>query len=307
MRHRIKWLLTKLPWLPDEPFLRWAYRLETGQRLNLTEPVTFCDKLNWLKLYGDTERYAPFVDKYAVRDIVARVAGPQYLIHMVGLYARAQDIPWDMLPERFVVKCTHGSHCGIAVTDKARLHTRDAAGLLNKWLHTSWYRYGREPPYRGIKPRVMIEEMVADDALAHWFPPIDYKFMCFHGEPRIVQLHRKFWRDVCPAPPPSIDFYSKTGERLDMRKAGFRNGITAPGTSGIDRDKLADMLPLARKLARATGAPYVRVDLYHERGQAWFSEITFFDSAGFRLFLPVEANVTLGEMIRLEEVDTCPS
>lgn len=292
VRRRIKWFLTKLHCLPDDVFLRLAYWLETGRKLDLRKPITFCDKLSHIKLHGGTKRYAPLVDKLAVRAFVTKTVGAEHLIPLIASYTRPEHIVWHELPDRFVVKCTHGSHCGIMVTDKARFDTAWAVKRLNKWLRTNWYWFGREPPYRAVPPRIVIEEMLGDGITQ----PINYKIMCFDGEPEIVQLHKR------SGPTRTIDFFTAWGDRLNMRKSGIPNSIGLPNAvPAIDRRKLQDMLPVARQLARATGAPYVRIDLYHEQGRVWFSELTFFDSAGFRDFQPLEVNKKLGDMIKLKE------
>ncbi len=289
VKRALKWVLSKQHWLGDRAYLYLRYFLETGKRLELARPVTFCDKLNRLKLDTSPGRYAPFVDKLAVRALVAKAVGREHLVRLLGVYARPEHIAWHELPDKFAVKCSHGSHCGIAVTDKARLDIPRAVRRLDKWLHTNWYWYGREGPYRAIPPRILVEEWIGDAGA-----PVDYKFMCFGGEPEIVQVHKKDRRPNAH----TIDFFTAYGQPIAMRKQGFENSAVP----GISRKKLKDMLPIARTLARETGAEYVRVDLYHERGQVWFSELTFFDSAGFRGFCPEEANKKLGGMIRLNGV-----
>lgn len=286
IKHRLKWLLTKMRCLHDATFHRWSYKLETGRRLELDHPTTFNDKLNWIKLHGDTERYAPLVDKLEVRGFVSRVIGHEHLVPLIGQYTRPKDIPWDALPDMYVVKCTHGSHCGIVVNDKRNADKWEMTARLDKWIRRNWYWHGREPVYRNLKPRVIVEEMLGDGVT----PPEDYKFMCFDGEPEYVQVHRKDGKQS------TIDLYTAYGELLPgAGKVGYANS-KAPH---IDRAKLAAMVPIARNLARAVGAPYVRIDLYHVGGKVYFGEITFFDSAGFRDFYPPKLNVEMGEKINL--------
>lgn len=285
-RNKLKWLLTKLHWLPDPTFLRWGYRLETGRRLELDNPVTFNDKLNWLKLHGDTERHALLVDKLGVRGFVAATIGHEHLVPLICQYARPEDVLWDALPDKYVVKCTHGSHCGIVVNDKRNADKSDMIKRLNKWMGRNWYWHGREPPYKHLKPRIIVEQLLGDGVT----PPEDYKIMCFDGEPEYVQVHRRDGRQT------TIDIYTAYGDRvIGAGKVGYANVRSLY----IDRRKLRDMLPIARALAKATGAPYVRVDLYHEGGRVYFGELTFFDSAGFRDFYPPKLNVEMGHLIKL--------
>ena len=287
MRRRLKWLLSKFHWIPDATYHRWAYWLLTGRRLNLDRPVTFNEKLNWIKLHGSTHLYAPLVDKLAVRNFVARVVGVQYLVPMINSY-ETPLLTRFMVVDRCVVKCTHGSHCSIAVNSRAHVDTCAMANQLRRWMITNWYWHAREPPYRAIPPRIIVEELLGDGIT----PPVDYKVMCFGGEPEVVQVHRRRGTET------TIDFYTAYGARLDWRKTGYGNSPSPY----IERSKLQDMIPVARALARETGAPYVRVDLYHEGGRVYFGELTFFDSAGYRDFEPAKVNAELGAMIDLTTI-----
>ena len=279
---RITRALGMLHCIPARWYLTVAYWLETGRWIDWDKPETFSDKLQWLKLYGGTQRYAHLVDKAAVRDWVAQLIGREYLVPSLGAYDRPEQIPWHALPDRCVIKCTHGSHCGIVLDGKAPPDRQAVIRKLRKWQRRNWYWFGREPAYRDLAPRILIERYLGGDD-----PPDDYKIMCFSGRAEVVQLHRKSGRET------RIDFFDRNGVRIDMRKPGYRRSQRLE----IPHCDLAKLLPVAERIASAIDVPYVRVDLYLVRGQVYFGEVTFFDSAGFRPFEPEAAEAWLGSLI----------
>lgn len=167
-------------------FLRLAYLNETHHLLHLKNPRFFNEKLNVLKLCADAPAWSRYVDKLEARKHVANVIGAEHLVPLIAQYDSVDEIDWGTLPKRFVIKCTHGSHCGLICMDKTIFDTVDAERRLRKWMKRSWYWVGRETPYRTIKPRIMVEEFIGDDA-----PAQDFKLMCFDGLPRIIQVHTK--------------------------------------------------------------------------------------------------------------------
>lgn len=275
-------LLSMPHFLPSGMFLRMAYLIETGHILHLKNPRRFNEKLNWLKLHGGVEQWSGYVDKLEVREHVRSVIGKEHLVPLLAQYDNVDEIDWNALPERFVIKCTHGSHCGLICTDKSSFDTTESERKLRKWMRRNWYWVGRETPYRAIRPYIMVEEFIGDD-----YPAQDYKLMCFGGVPRVIQVHTKRGGET------AIDFFDPSGQKLDMRKNGYPNSPL----EWIDPDKLHALLPVAEKLA--AGFPYVRIDLYLHHGQVFFGEMTFFDSAALRECEPEPVNGWLGDMIVL--------
>lgn len=275
-------LLSMLHFLPSKVFLQLAYLNESGHILHLKNPKRFNEKLHYLKLYGGAERWSRFVDKLDVREHVRCVIGEEYLVPLIAQYDSVDEIDWSALPDRFVIKCSHGSHCGLICMDKAHFDTVDAEAKLRRWMRRSWYWFGRETPYRTIKPRIMVEQFIGDEQ-----PPQDYKIMCFNGCPRIIQVHTK--QDGSSA----IDFFDMSGQKLEMSKREFPNS----SLHCLDPETIATLLPVAEKLAG--DFPYIRIDLYLHEGQVFFGEMTFFDSAALREFEPDEVNVWLGDMLTL--------
>ncbi|MEG1513376.1 MAG: ATP-grasp fold amidoligase family protein [Clostridia bacterium] len=275
-------MLTMLHFLPAGAFLRLAYLNEIGHILHLKKPRRFNEKLNALKLHSAASTWSRYVDKLEAREHVASVIGDEHLVPLIARYDSVDEIDWDALPYRFVIKCTHGSHCGIVCMDKSRFDTADAEAKLRKWMSRSWYWYGRETPYKTVQPRIMVEQFIGDDA-----PAQDYKLMCFGGLPRIIQVHTKRDRQA------TIDFFNLYGQKLAMRKKGYPSSTL----ESLKPSVICKLFPIARKLS--ADFPYVRVDLYLHNEQVYFGEMTFFDSAAFREFEPEPVNVLLGDMIPL--------
>ena len=150
------------PSIPDIPFLKLQYRYHLGQKLNLKNPKTFNEKIQWLKLYDKKPEYTTYVDKYAVREHIKEIIGEEYLIPLIGVYDSVDDIDWDRLPNKFVLKCTHGSSCNIICEDKSELDIETANRKLTKWMNRNWYWYGREWPYKNMKPRILCEEYLVE-------------------------------------------------------------------------------------------------------------------------------------------------
>ncbi len=172
-------------WVPDRIYLKLIYRGETGKTLKLNNPKTFNEKLQWLKLYNRKPEYSIYVDKYEVRQHIAKTIGEEYLIPLIGVYESVNEIPWDKLPNQFALKCTHGSKSNIICKDKTKLNIAETKEKLNKWMKKNWYWFGREWPYKNVKPRIICERLLIteDNTL-----PNDYKFHCFNGEPDNVMV-----------------------------------------------------------------------------------------------------------------------
>lgn len=274
-------------WMPDKLYLQIMYYCETEEKLNLDKPVTFNEKLQWLKLYDRKPEYVTYVDKYAVREYIKQTIGEEYLIPLIGVYDRVEEIPWDELPDRFVLKCTHGSGCNIICTDKSKLNIGEAKTKLNKWMKYNYYWPTREWPYKNVKPRIICEEFIGNLGL-----PDDHKIMCFNGVPRIIQIHRKTLDGRH-----SIDFYGTDGKLLPITKEGFGT-FEMPE---LDVRTLHNILEFASILSASK--PYLRTDFYLVQKRIYFGELTFFDSSGLINFKPEESNAYLGSLMDLQDME----
>ena len=163
--------------LPDEAYLKLKYRIRMGKPLNLKDPKTFCEKLQWLKLHDRKPEYTTMVDKAAVKGYVAEKLGSQYLIPTLGVWDKFDDIDFDALPDQFVLKCTHDSGGLVICRDKAKLDRDVARKKLERSLKNNYFHRNREWPYKNVKPRILAEVYMKDRG--HRDLPV-YKFFCFH-------------------------------------------------------------------------------------------------------------------------------
>ncbi len=268
-----------LKWVPDEMYLKMIYFIEMGRPLNLDNPVTYNEKLQWLKLHDRKPEYKVYVDKYEVREYVRRTVGERYLVPLIAVYDSVEDIDWEGLPEQFVLKCTHASHANVICPAKSRLDIVRAKKRLKKWLRRDWYWYGREWPYKGLRPRIICEEFLGENI-------IDYKFMCFNGEPRIIQVHQDRTRNH------TLDFLDTSWRKTEIRRRTRTSSQPIPRPSCLD-----EMLRVARELSR--DEIHVRIDLYEVNGRVYFGEKTFYSGSGLIPFYSHEHDRILGDMIVL--------
>ena len=273
----------RLRWLPDALYLRLQYFLKLGRWLHLKKPRLYNEKLQWIKLHDRNPDAVRFADKLAVRDYVKETAGEQYLIPLIASYDSVGDIDWDSLPDRFAVKCTHGSGSNILCADKRKLDIEASKAKLNGWMARNWYWLSREWPYLEIKPRIMVEAFLGtDDGTV----PFDYKIMCFEGEPTYIIVDADRYTEH------TRNFYDKNWVKQDMfnRHPNIPYDIERP-------DQLAEMIEVARKLSQ--GIHHVRVDFYIVSGKVYFGEMTFFHGYGMEVFKPTEFERHMGDLIKL--------
>ena len=274
-----------LDWLPDETYLKLAFRAAMGHPLDLKDPKTFSEKLQWLKLYDRDSLYTTLVDKYAVRGYVADKIGKEHLIPLVGgPWASAEEIDFDALPEQFVLKCNHNSGGVIICRDKSSFDIEGAKARLNKFLSRNYYYRSREWPYKNVKPCIIAEKFMQDEKFDNLSV---YKILCFGGEPKIFQTIKND-----KTPEESIDYFDINWNRLDLRQ-NFPNSAE-PLEEPSNRE---EMLKLARELSR--GFPQIRTDFYSINGRVYFSELTFYSDTGFAAFDPPEWDKILGGWIEL--------
>lgn len=282
LRGKQLWLLDKFGGLlPDGPYLRWKYRLLMGQRLDLRNPVTYNEKLQWLKLNDRNPLYHTLADKLAVKNYVAARLGSDAVIPTLGVWNDAREIDFDSLPEHFVLKCTHDSGSTVICRDRSAFDYRKAMESLDRSLASDYYRKDREWAYKGIKPRIIAEPLIADD-------PADYKFFCFDGKPEVMFLATE--RGSLDSET-KFDFFD-----MDFNHLPFTNGHPNADRIPVKPVKWEEMKELAARLSE--GMPHVRVDLYEVEGRIYFGEFTFYHWAGFMPFDPPEWDKKFGEWIR---------
>ena len=284
----IVYRLTKL--IPnDELYLKILYRLEFKRKLNLDNPVTYNEKLQWLKLYYHNPIHTLMADKYAVKDYVKNIIGEEYIISTLNVWERVEDINWDALPQQFVLKTTHdsGNYGVIICKDKSKLDISKVKNRLNKSLNRNTFEMGREWPYKNIRPRVIAEKYLEDESGSELK---DYKFFCFDGAVKfiLVATERQSGKDV------RVDFFDREFNWLPFEQS-HRNAMKHP----LKPTLFSEMLVIAEKLS--SGIPHVRVDLYESNGQIYFGEYTFFNSGGMAPFYPDRYDYLFGEWLKLPE------
>ena len=284
---RTYWSLRRKGWLHGpEGFCRRLYAgVVRGEReLNLESPTSFCDKLNWMKFHYRPPEFRTYVDKFAVRDHVARTLGTEWLIPLLGTWERPEQIPWDDLPNAFVLKTNHGSGTNVLCADKARFDRSLAARRLRRWLRRDFYWYGLEWCYRDM-PRKILGETFLQGPSGQ--PPWDYKVLCFGGEPRIV------WVDLGRFTQHRRIYYDVEWNRLACGSSWY-----AAAEENVPRPAcLAQLLAAARALAGRH--PFMRVDFYVVADRPLFGEITIFPGGGFEPFLPLSFDEEVGSWIPL--------
>lgn len=276
-------LINLLRFIPDEPYLKMVYRIKTGKKLNLKNPKTFCDKLNWLKLHDIHPEYTRLADKIAVRGYLKEVLGEDICIPMLGAWEHYDDIDFDALPDQFVLKCNHDSGSVKIIKDKSQMDHADLRKFFEGRLRLNPYVLGREYPYRDIKPMIMAEKYMVPKGENDIN---DYKFLCFDGKPMLVFAVTNRHTDC------RLDYFDMEYSHLPIRDTYPNSDIPASKPEGFEQ-----MRALAEKLSR--GIRVVRIDFYEIGGKVYFGEYTFYDGGGFWPKEPEEWEYKLGDLINL--------
>ena len=273
--------------LPTKFYLKLRYRLTFKRPLNLKNPKTYNEKLQWLKLYDHNPIYPKLVDKYDVRDYVAEKIGEEHLIPILGVWDKFEDIDFDKLPNEFVMKCTHDSGSYFICRDKSKLDVEALKKQITSGLKRDQYVTGREWAYKSVKPRIIAEKFMVDDS---GIGLKDYKFFCFDGEVKAMFIATD--RGV-EGEDVKFDFFDSDYNHLPV-KHGHENARNLPEKP----EKFEEMKEIAAKLSK--GLKHARVDLYNINGQIYFGEITFYHHCGFVPFEPEEWDYTFGDWIKIK-------
>ncbi|MES2810919.1 MAG: ATP-grasp fold amidoligase family protein [Bacteroidota bacterium] len=287
MTNPIRYFYTKIfknfKFLPSEILIPIQYEYTTGKKVDLKNPQTFNEKIQWYKIYFRDPLFQKLADKYRVREYVDKKIGSQYLNQLHGVFNKPEEINFDSLPEKFVLKCVHGSGYNIIVKDKSTLDIHETLKIIRKWQSRDFYQKGKEWSYKNIPRKIVVEAFLEDDNVA--IP--DYKFFCFDGEIKFIQvdLERKIHDYRC--------YFDVNWNKLSFNteKSLFYEGeITKP-------KNLTEMISVVEKLSQ--NIPFVRVDLYSVKGKTIFGEMTFYPANGTREFVPTEMNLIIGSYFRL--------
>ncbi len=271
--------------LPDDLYLKIFYKKKIGKKLNLKNPQTFNEKMQWLKLNDRKEIYTTMVDKYDVKEYVANIIGEEYIIPTIGVYDNFDNINFDELPNKFVIKCTHDSGGVVVCKDKSTFNIEIARKKINDCLKNNFYYLGREWPYKNVKPRIIIEKFLEDEKNEDL---IDYKIMCFNGKAQcsFLCLNRRSKEGL------NVDFYDLNWNKMPFERHYKQSNIVMEKPENYDL-----MIELAEKLAK--NIPFVRVDFYDIKGKVYFGELTFYPGSGMEEFNPEEWDKKLGDLLVL--------
>lgn len=273
-------------WMSDKTYIKIAYWARMHKRLNLENPQTFSEKLQWMKLYDRNPLYTKLVDKYEVKPIVERIIGSEYIISTLGIWERFDDIDFDKLPNQFVLKCTHDSGGIVVCKDKSKFNLETTRTKINRCLSHSFFWGMREWPYKNVPPRIIAEKYMEDTKTAELR---DYKFFCFDGEPKALFIaSNRMAKDE----ETKFDFFD-----MEFKHLPFRNGH--PNATVLPEKPVCfeEMKKLAAKLSK--GFPQVRIDFYEVDGKTYFGEMTFFHWSGMTPFEPEEWDYKFGSWIKL--------
>lgn len=278
--------------LSDKSFIKKIYKKRMGKKINLSNPETFCEKQNWLKLYDRKPIYTVMVDKYLARDFVKERIGEQYLVPLLGVWDNADEIDFSLLPDEFVLKCNHNSDViifknGIFTSKDNSIIAEDAVRKrLNEQLKSNYYLVKREWPYKNVQRKIICEKFMENTDGSE---PIEYKVLCFNGIPKyVIVIQGRFSNNK-----PTMDTYD-----MQWNYTTLINGDSPLAGDIFEKPKcLNEILEISLKLSENTA--FLRVDFNYWNGNLFFGEMTFFDAAGFEVYKPQEWDLKLGSIIEL--------
>ena len=267
-----------------EKFLKSQYRQKMGRELDLKNPITYTEKIQWRMLYGDNPLYVSCTDKVAVRDWIDELKKSGRIDDLkcpgwYGVYDDPDELNFDELPDSFVLKSNHGSAQILICTDKKSINEDQVRNELRGWLNKNHFYVAGEKQYKNIKPKIIAEELLSGDI-------IDYKLLCFMGKPYITKVTKQnkkgsknveaetYYNDWTP-----VDF--------EWKNTDIRTEFEKP-------ENWERMLEIAEVLSEPFN--FVRVDLYSVGSSIYFSEMTFTPNHGCEPELPYEWDLKLGKM-----------
>lgn len=262
--------------MSDEDYLMRKFQLTFNRKLDLQNPQTFNEKLQWLKLYDRKPIYTTMVDKYEAKKYVASIIGDEHIIPTLGVWEHFDEIDFDSLPNQFVLKCTHDCGGLIICKDKSKLDIAAAKKKIEKCMKRNYYWSGREWPYKNVKPRIIAEKYMEDkNKIELW----DYKFFCFNGLAKCYKVD--FDRFVSQ----KANYFTAEGKLMQLGEdicfPDFKKAI--PIHANLEKIK-----EFAAKLSEIK--PFIRTDFYDIDGKVLFGELTFYPASGFEKFIYEENN-----------------
>lgn len=274
--------------IPHVVLSKLYFRIYLNEKMDIKNPKKFNEKLQWLKLNYNAQN--PLVvqcsDKYAVRSYVKECGYSHILTKLIGVWEKAEDIDWEMLPQKFVLKCTHGCAYNILCRDKEKFDKQGAAKQLNSWLKENFAAFNVELHYGKIKPRRIICEEYLGDVIT------DYKFFCFNGDPKFFYVSSDLIHDRQA----EIGFFYMDGNKMPMIRDDYKDigNINMP-------ESLPEMIQIARDLSK--NFPFVRVDFFLLENSYKFAELTFTPGACMMPLNPKQYDIEWGKMLQLPNAE----
>lgn len=287
-RDKVMTFLKKsLRFLPDKSYIKLYYRLRVGRKLNMGNPTTLNEKLQWMKFNYRFPLQTIVSDKYLVRDYVENKIGIEYLIPLYGNWLNFDDIDFDALPDQFVLKCNHDSG-GLAICkDKKTFDQENAKKKINKSLKDNFFYIGREYQYKNIIPRIICEKFISDNGNV----PMDYKIYCFNGKPDVILVCKNRFRNDSHRA--QYSYFDQNWNFVPLNK-----GDELSENPNIEKPKNLDkMLSIARKLSE--DFIFARIDLYNIDGKIYFGEITLTPNSGFDPDITEETDLYFGNKLEI--------
>lgn len=275
--------------MDDRKYLEYEFKVTMGYPLSFKAPKTFSEKLQWLKLNDRNPEYTKLIDKYEVKEYVAKKIGQQYIVPTLGIWGNFEDINFDVLPEQFVLKCTHDSGGLYICRDKKLLNIKKVKRKMKTALRKNFYFGSREWPYKNIKPRIIAEEYLEEAGDKEKKGLLDYKFYCFHGEPKFLYVSQGFENHRTTV----LNYMTLEWKKADFYRTDYKEFKELPPKP----EHFEEMIELAKTLS--SGHYFLRVDFYEVNGKIYFGELTFYPGGGMAPFEPFEYELKFGEMIKL--------
>lgn len=273
----------------DISIIKKKFKKVFNREIDLDNPKTFNEKLQWLKLQDRNPLYTDLVDKYEVREYLSKKIGDKYLIPLIGVWDKFEEIDFSKLPNQFVLKVTHDSGGIVICNDKKNFDLKEAKRKIKISLKRNFYYFSQEWPYKNIKPRIICEKYMEDDSKGELK---DYKFLCFNGEVKcsFVCLNRNLSSGL------NVDFYDIDWNPLPFERHYPRSKTKIPKPINYEK-----MLEISKKLSK--DLPFVRVDFYEVNNKLYIGELTFYPGGGLEEFTPEKYDELLGNWLKLEGVN----
>lgn len=273
--------------MPDKMFLKMAYRIEMGKKLDFNNVKLYTEKLQWLKINDHNPIYTRMVDKYEAKKYVSEIIGEQYVNPCLGVWEKFDEIDFSSLPQKFVLKCSHDSGTVIVFDKEKNIDIKKLKRIFDRRIRKNYYINNREWPYKNVLPRIIAEPYLEDTIDKELR---DYKFFTFNGEPKVLYIAQGRGKDEETV----ADFFDMEFNHLPFT-------IDHDMSSQIPHPPINFelMKQLAAKLSK--GTPQLRVDFYEVNGKIYFGELTFFHCSGLVDFHPEKWNEVFGDWVILPE------